>query len=73
VVTIAASALVKGTEKPSVYLVEGGLAHLRRITTGEMRDDRVEAIAGLAPGSKVVVEPPANLKDNALVRVLPAQ
>jgi membrane fusion protein (multidrug efflux system) len=70
-ITVAKAALVRGAERPSVFLVEDGFARLRRITTGDSRDDRVEAIAGLAPGSRVVLEPPANLKDNAPVAVLP--
>ena len=54
-------------DRTSVFLVEDWLAKLRRITAGETRADLVEVIAGLAPGSRVVPEPAATLKDNAPV------
>jgi hypothetical protein len=69
VVTVVESAVVRAGGRPSVFLVEDGFARQHRITVGEGRDGRLEAIAGLAPGSKVVVNPPAGLKDGALVVV----
>jgi RND family efflux transporter MFP subunit len=67
VVTVALGAVMTRNGRTSVFLVEDGLAKLRRITVGEARADRVEVIAGLAPGSRVVMEPGATLKDNAPV------
>ena len=69
VVTVAESAVVRPEGKTSVFLVEDGFARLQRVTVGEGKSDRLEAIAGLAPGSKVVVHPPAGLKDSVMVRV----
>jgi len=69
VVTVAVGAVITKDDRTLVFLVEDGLAKLRRITTGETRADRMEVIAGLAPGSKVVLEPEATLKDNAPVMV----
>jgi RND family efflux transporter MFP subunit len=66
-VTVAPGAVITRNGRTSVFLVEDGLAKLRRITIGERRANRVEVIAGLAPGSKVVLQPEATLKDNAPV------
>jgi RND family efflux transporter MFP subunit len=44
--------------------------HLREVTLGETHDSDV-AIEGLKPGEKVVVSGTADLKDGALIQVLP--
>ena len=69
VVSVANAAVIRPKDVTSVFLVEDGVAKLRRITLGGSNGARVEAIAGLAPGAKVVLVPPAGLKDNAPVVV----
>ena len=70
VVSVASAAVIRPKDVTSVFLVEDGVAKLRRITLGASNGARVEAIAGLAPGAKVVLVPPDGLKDKAPVVVV---
>ena len=52
-----------------VYLVDAeGRARLRVVSTGESRDGRTEALAGVTAGDRVVVNPPSTLVDGQKVR-----
>ena len=70
VVSVAAAAVIFSKETTSIFLLEDGVAKLRRITVGRRHADRLEAIAGLAPGAKVVLTPPEMLRDNGPVVVV---
>ncbi|HKY20291.1 MAG TPA: efflux RND transporter periplasmic adaptor subunit [Vicinamibacterales bacterium] len=50
-----------------VFLVAGDRADRRAITTGGIDGDRVEVIAGLNAGERVIVSPPTELATGALV------
>lgn len=52
----------------AVFVVQHGKAHRRTVTTGAAGPQKTEIVRGLAPGEQVVVNPPANLRDNARVR-----
>jgi RND family efflux transporter MFP subunit len=53
-----------------VFVVAGGSRVERRaLRVGAARDDRVEIISGLAPGERIVLDPPAGLKDGDRVVV----
>ena len=52
-----------------VFLVKGDVVERRAVRVGGADGDRVEVIAGLAPGDRVVISPPAELKDGAKVVV----
>ena len=45
-----------------------GRASLRWIKAGRPTDGRVEILSGLEPGERYVPEPPADLRDGALIR-----
>ena len=68
--TLAPKAAVK-TDNGStvVFLVKGDVVERRAVRVGGADGDRVEVIAGLAPGDRVVINPPAELKDGAKVVV----
>ena len=70
VVSVAAAAVIRSKETTSIFLLEDGVARLRKITVGRSHGDRLEAIAGLAPGAKVVLTPPETLRDNGPVVVV---
>jgi len=66
--TVPEEALVEGS---AVYVDEGGTARRRTVTTGSRSGGRVEVLAGLSPGDKVVVGGAALLSDGA--RVTPVE
>jgi len=52
-----------------VFVVKDGRAERRAVRTGSKAGDRVEIVSGLTPGERIVVEPPASLKDGDAVVV----
>ena len=67
-VTLAPKAAIKTDGKQSyVFVVVNDRVDRRAITTGGTDGERVEVIAGLNPGDRVVVSPPAELSAGALV------
>jgi len=55
----------------TVFVVaSGGVARKVSVRTGRLLGERVEVVAGLAPGDQVVTEGAAWLDDNVPVRVL---
>ena len=52
-----------------VFIVRTGTVERRAVKTGGTDGDRVEVLAGLQPGERVVVTPPKELKDGAKVVV----
>ena len=67
VVAIPPAALVERGQLQSVFVMEGGVAHSRLVTTGERGPGGVEALSGLNAGEKVVSPPPTGLTDGARV------
>ena len=51
----------------SVFVVDGDIARLRLVQTGPLLADGVEILAGLEPGERVVLDPPAQLIDGRRV------
>jgi RND family efflux transporter MFP subunit len=67
-VTLVPKAAIKTDGKQSyVFVVVNGRTDRRAITTGGADGDRVEVIAGLNPGERIVVSPPAELSAGSLV------
>ena len=67
-VTLVPKGAIKTDGKQSyVFVVVNDRADRRAITTGGADGDRVEVIAGLNAGDRVVVSPPAELSAGALV------
>jgi len=69
VLTLPASALVERGQVQSVYVAENGAARLRIVSTGRKRADRVEVLAGLSSGERVVSPIPVALADGAKVEM----
>lgn len=66
---IPESALVRRGQLSLVFVVDAGRrARMRAITPGARAGDAVEVLAGIQPGERVVVNPPAPLVDGAEVR-----
>jgi multidrug efflux pump subunit AcrA (membrane-fusion protein) len=51
--------------------VEDGRAGLRLVKTGAVRGDRVEVLAGLANGDRIIVNPPAGLREGQPLEIRP--
>jgi RND family efflux transporter MFP subunit len=60
---IPPSALVKRGQMEIVFVHEGGVARMRLVKTGKVFDDGVEILAGLAPGDRLILTNPSQLKD----------
>lgn len=67
--TVAEAAIVNRGQLTFVYRVDAeGRARLRVVSTGAARDGRVELLAGVSAGDRVVTDPPAALADGQKVR-----
>ena len=67
----AAAVSVLGQMERMFVVGDGHRAVLRLVKTGATRGDRVEILAGLDDGERVVVAPPAGLRDGQLLEVQP--
>ncbi len=71
VIAIPAAAIRENGQLQSVFVVEGGRAHARIITTGERRGTEVAVLSGLQPGEKVVTPIPQLLADGTPIGSAP--
>lgn len=60
---VPAGALRRQGQVNTVFVVQQGIARLRLVQTGQAEPDRVEILAGLEDGERVVVRPPPALAD----------
>jgi multidrug efflux pump subunit AcrA (membrane-fusion protein) len=66
--TVPAAALLRRGQMTFVFAVDAdGVARLRPISTGTIVADRVEVLAGVREGDRVVTNPPASLSDGARI------
>jgi membrane fusion protein (multidrug efflux system) len=72
-VLVPAIAVVPGLNAKTVYVVEEGRARLRTVVTGTRLEDRVQILAGLAPGDVVVTSGVLQLSPGQQVRPLASQ
>ncbi len=70
VLAIPREALIGSIRVPSVFVVEEGVARLRRVVLGDDAGDFLEVREGLREGDKIVVDGQNNLKDGAAVVVV---
>ena len=70
VLLIPASALVGGAGSEAVFVVEEDRAVRRTVSTGLTSAGRVEVVAGLADGERVVTKGNSTLRDGMTVRII---
>lgn len=71
-VLVPATALSRFGQMERVFVVgEGNRAHLRLVKAGARRADRLEILAGLDAGERIVAHPPATLRDGQALEILP--
>ena len=68
-----ADAIIFNGEGLHVAVVEGGVAHLRKIEIARDFGREVEVRDGVRDGDRVILNPPADLADGAKVRIRPEQ
>ena len=67
------SAIVRQGQLATLFIVTAdGRARMRVVRTGDAADDRIEIVAGVAPGEQIIVAPPPSLRDGDPVRVGPS-
>jgi RND family efflux transporter MFP subunit len=69
VVTVPAAALIERGQLQSTFVIDGGVACTRLVTTGKRTPDAVEVLSGLSEGERVVSPVPAGLSDGSPVEV----
>lgn len=68
-ITIPVSALRTDAGSRVVFVAAGDKAERRALRLGETREDRVEVLGGLAPGERIILEPPAAITDGSRIVV----
>jgi multidrug efflux system membrane fusion protein len=71
VLSVPSLAILERGQVQSVFVVEGGLAHLRLVTLGRRGAEDAEVLSGLTEGEKVIGRAPAGLVDGARVEPQP--
>ena len=66
-VTIPKASVRTDAGSQVVFVANGAAVERRAVRLGNARDDRIEVLSGLSPGEKVVLDPPATLKDGSAV------
>jgi RND family efflux transporter MFP subunit len=69
VIAVPPSAVVARGERRIVFIVRGGRAEERPVEAGGAVGGFVEIKSGLKPGERVVVNPPAGLRDGDRIRI----
>ncbi len=70
---VSRTAFVGGVNSNQIYVMEGNVAKLRKVTAGRIFGDKVEIREGLQEGETVIVSGQINLTDGAKVAVQAAQ
>jgi hypothetical protein len=66
-VTLVPKAAIRADGSQSyAFVVTGGVVDRRAVTTGGIDGDRIEVLAGLSTGERVIVSPPPELASGAL-------
>lgn len=68
-IAVDASAIVPRKNQQVVFLVQDGRAKMIRVVSGRRLGDMTEIVKGVKVGDRLVANPPADLKDEAKVKV----
>jgi RND family efflux transporter MFP subunit len=70
VLMIPRDAIISTVKDPSVYVVDNGVVHLTKITTGQDYGSSLEVVSGLKDGDQVVTNGQINLIDSMKVSIV---
>jgi hypothetical protein len=68
IVVVPRNAVVDRDGRKVVFLLNNGRAERRAVTLSALQNQDAVLSAGLAGGERVIVDPPANLTDGALIK-----
>jgi RND family efflux transporter MFP subunit len=68
---VSAAALARFGQMERVFVATDGRAVLRLVKTGRVVGERVEVLSGLNPGERLVLAPPATLRDGQPLAIRP--
>ncbi len=68
VVAVPATAVVRASGRPAVFVTEDGRARLTHVETGRAFAELVEVLSGLSTDQRIVVEPGQGLEDGARIK-----
>jgi RND family efflux transporter MFP subunit len=69
--SVPAAALIERGQLQTVFVIGEGAIHSRLITTARRSGEHVEVLSGLQAGERIVVSPPAGLREGDPVEVRP--
>jgi multidrug efflux pump subunit AcrA (membrane-fusion protein) len=69
-VVVPRDVLRRDGDNAAVFVVQDSVAHLRPVTTGLQNDTQVEILAGLTPGTEIVLVGHQGLKDKHPVKII---
>jgi RND family efflux transporter MFP subunit len=67
---IKSSAVTQNGQMQQVFVAEEGVARLRLVRTGAVSDGRFEVLSGLRAGDRVILDPPATLRDGQPLKIV---
>jgi multidrug efflux pump subunit AcrA (membrane-fusion protein) len=70
VVVVPRDVVRRDGDNAAVFVVQDSVAHLRPVTTGLQNDTQVEILAGLTPGTDIVLVGHQGLKDKHPVKII---
>ncbi|MBA3848474.1 MAG: efflux RND transporter periplasmic adaptor subunit [Opitutus sp.] len=68
---VPAGAVTRFGQMERVFVAEEQRAVLRLVKTGRLLDGRIEILSGLRPGERIVLDPPATLRDGQPLATAP--
>jgi HlyD family secretion protein len=68
-IAINSAAIITRNGSPAAFVIEGDQVKEKAVKTGGKIGDQLEVQEGVAPGDKVVVNPPKKLKDGMKIKV----
>lgn len=68
--TVPRSAFVGSVSSNEVFVVENGIAKIKKVTAGRILGDKVEIIGGLSIGEMVITTGQINLQDGVAVEII---
>ena len=70
ILLVPGEAVFATAEGSGVFVIDGGRAGLRQVTTGLQGEDYYEVLKGLEPGETVILRPPTNLEAGGRVKAV---
>ncbi len=67
---IKRGALRQNGQMQQVFVAEEGKARMRLVRTGAETDERIEVLSGLREGDRVILDPPAALRDGQPLKIV---